>query len=92
MKKILIITGGNKGIGSGIVWAYKNNDYQIISIARTLNLSLEYKEVRQIILDLSKTEDLENTFSQILNTIDENTIKRIIFINNAGTLGKIGRL
>ncbi|ELY2009864.1 SDR family NAD(P)-dependent oxidoreductase [Flavobacterium psychrophilum] len=92
MKKILIITGGNKGIGSGIVWAYKNNDYQIISIARTLNLSLEYKDVRQIILDLSKTEDLENTFSQILNTIDENTIKRIIFINNAGTLGKIGRL
>ena len=92
MKKYLIITGGNKGIGSGIVSAYKNKGYQIISIARTINSSGEYKEVHQIVLDLSKIEDLENTFSKILNTIDKNTAQRIIFINNAGTLGKIGRL
>ncbi|WP_395047384.1 SDR family NAD(P)-dependent oxidoreductase [Flavobacterium sp.] len=92
MKKILIITGGNKGIGSGIVSAYKNNSYQIISIARTLNQLDEYKEVKQIVLDLSKTEGLENAFSQILNTINKDIVERIVFINNAGTLGKIGRL
>ncbi|WP_395057277.1 SDR family NAD(P)-dependent oxidoreductase [Flavobacterium sp.] len=92
MKKHLIITGGNKGIGSGIVSAYKNSGYQIISIARTLNPSDEYKEVTQIVLDLIITEDLENAFSQILNAIDKDAVERIVFINNAGTLGKIGRL
>jgi benzil reductase ((S)-benzoin forming) len=92
MKKYLIITGGNKGIGSGLVSAYKNNGYQIISIARSVNQSEEYKEVNQIVLDLSKTEDLENTFSQIFNKIDKDAVERIVFINNAGTLGKIGRL
>lgn len=92
MKKQLIITGGNKGIGSGIVSAYKDKNYQIISIARTLNQQDEYKDVKQIVLDLSKTEGLEKAFSQILNTIDKDTVERIVFINNAGTLGKIGRL
>jgi benzil reductase ((S)-benzoin forming) len=92
MKKHLIITGGNKGIGSGIVSAYKNKGYEIISIARTLNQLVEYKDVKQIVLDLSNTQDLENSFSQIFNAIDKDTVERIVFINNAGTLGKIGRL
>ncbi|MFM9988938.1 SDR family NAD(P)-dependent oxidoreductase [Flavobacterium sp.] len=92
MKKYLIITGGNKGIGSGIVSAYKNNGYQIISIARTLNQQDEYKNVKQIVLNLIKTEGLGNAFSQILTTIDKDSVERIVFINNAGTLGKIGRL
>ena len=92
MKKYLVITGGNKGIGSGIVLAYKNNDYHIISIARTVNQQDNYKEVNQIALDLSKTEGLEIAFSQILNAIDKDTVERIVFINNAGTLGEIGRL
>jgi benzil reductase ((S)-benzoin forming) len=92
MNKHLIITGGNKGIGNGIVSAYKNNGYEIISIARTLNQLVEYKDVKQIVLDLSNTEDLENAFSQIFNAIDKDTVERIVFINNAGTLGKIGRL
>ncbi|MEO8235161.1 MAG: SDR family NAD(P)-dependent oxidoreductase [Flavobacterium sp.] len=92
MKKYLIITGGNKGIGSGIGSAYKNHGYQIISIARTLNQQDEFKNVKQIVLDLSKTEGLGNAFSQILTTIDKDSVERIVFINNAGTLGKIGRL
>ena len=92
MRKQLIITGGNKGIGSGIVSAYKNNGYQVISIARTINQQDEYKEVKQIVLDLSKTEGLEDAFSKILNTIDKDALEKIVFINNAGTLGTIGRL
>jgi benzil reductase ((S)-benzoin forming) len=90
MNKYLIITGGNKGIGSGIVLAYKNNGYQIISIARTKNESPEYKEVIQIALDLSLSNDVENSFSDIFKTIDEENTERIVLINNAGTLGKIG--
>jgi len=92
MNKILIITGGTKGIGSGIVSAYKTNGYQIISIARSQNESVDYKDVIQIAADLNKTEGLENVFANVLNSIDKNNLERIVFINNAGTLGKIGRI
>ena len=37
MSKILIITGGSKGIGKGIIEAYLTAGYQIFSIARSTN-------------------------------------------------------
>ncbi|MEO8516086.1 MAG: SDR family NAD(P)-dependent oxidoreductase [Flavobacterium sp.] len=90
MKNYLIITGGNKGIGSGIVSAYKNHGYQIISIARTQNQSPEYKDVTQIVLDLSNADGIENSFSAVFKTINAAEVQKITLINNAGTLGKIG--
>lgn len=90
MKSYLIITGGNKGIGSGIVSAYKSNGYQIISIARTQNESDEYKDITQITLDLSNSEGIENSFSAVFKTINPIEVGKIVLINNAGTLGKIG--
>ncbi len=39
MEKILIITGGNKGIGHGILEAYKRNGYRVFSVARSLKLT-----------------------------------------------------
>lgn len=90
MNKYLIITGGNKGIGSGIVSAYKNNGYGIISIARTRNESPDYKDIVQITLDLSNPVDLESSFSDVFKTIDKESVEKIVLINNAGTLGKIG--
>lgn len=90
MKNYLIITGGSKGIGNGIVSAYQNNGYQIISIARTRNESPAYKDVKQIALDLSRIDDIAKTFSTVLKTINPVEAGRIVLINNAGTLGKIG--
>jgi benzil reductase ((S)-benzoin forming) len=92
MINILIITGGSKGIGSGIVSAYKSNGYKIYSIARSINESAAYSDVIQVQLDLSEAGKIESVFSEILDEIDPITVKRIVLINNAGTLGKIGTL
>jgi benzil reductase ((S)-benzoin forming) len=92
MEKYLIITGGNKGIGKGIVLEYQKRGYQVVSIARTSNPSFEFSDVIQIQFDLSTIDDLESVFSSILSTINKDIVQRIILINNAGTLGKIGRV
>ncbi len=92
MKKYLIITGGNKGIGSGIVLAYKQMGYHITSIARTQNESTTFSDVVQISFDLSNPVSLEKVFTSVLNNLKKEDVERIVFINNAGTLGKIGRL
>ncbi len=92
MAKILIITGGNKGIGSGIVLEYKQNGYKIISIARSKNDSSLYNDVVQIQLNLSETNAIENVFSELIKSFDSSNLETILLINNAGTLGSINRL
>ncbi|RZJ49416.1 MAG: SDR family NAD(P)-dependent oxidoreductase, partial [Flavobacterium sp.] len=37
MDKILIISGGSKGIGEGIIEAYLSEGFQVFSISRTKN-------------------------------------------------------
>lgn len=88
--KILIITGGSKGIGNGIIKAYQNEHYQIFSIARTKNELL--KQVTQIEFDLSKTEGIKNLITQIFNGLNPKEVEQITLINNAGTLGEIARI
>lgn len=90
MDKILIITGGNKGIGNGIVEAYQRNQYQVFSIARTTNTS--YTNVTQIEFDLSNSNGLTQVLDSIFASLNPSQIKQITFINNAGTLGQIGPL
>ena len=90
MRKILIVTGGSKGIGKGIIDAYLANGYQIYSISRSINQTL--KKVTQLKYDLSKTEGIKNLISQIFKGIKSIEVEKITLINNAGTLGKIGRI
>ena len=90
MSKILIITGGSKGIGKGIIEAYLADDYQIFSIARSVNDEL--KKVTQLPYDLSKTDGIKQLISELFEKINSNEVEKITLINNAGTLGKIGRI
>ncbi|RYG21225.1 MAG: SDR family NAD(P)-dependent oxidoreductase [Chitinophagaceae bacterium] len=92
MKNILIITGGSKGIGKGIVEAYQAKGYQIVSIARTrgdftnTNALLEYQA------DLSDEKVASHILPAIFEKLHPERIERIVLINNAGTLGGIGRI
>ena len=90
MGKILIVTGGSKGIGKGIIEAYLAEDYQIFSISRSENHNL--LNVNQFKYDLSKTDGIKNLLIDLFKNIKSNEVEKITLINNAGTVGKIGKI
>jgi benzil reductase ((S)-benzoin forming) len=90
MEKVLIITGGSKGIGKGLAEIYHKNGYRVISISRTkVN---KWYAFEQYTCDLSKPETLENTLLEIFSHLDKNATTVITLINNAGDLGEINTI
>lgn len=92
MEQILIITGGSKGIGRGIIEAYLAKGVRVFSIARSLDAELSAKGVTQISFDLTKTEQLEQQLGAIFELLNVDEIVKITLVNNAGTLGEIAPL
>lgn len=92
MENVLIITGGSKGIGKGIVEAYLSNGFRVFSISRTFDVELSKKEVVQIELDLTQTDKIEDELLNIFNLLNREEISKITLINNSGTLGRIAPL
>lgn len=92
MKRVLIITGGSKGIGTGIILAYLNAGYEVISIARSANAELTGKGVTQVRFDLMETQKIAQQFADIFKLIKRESVAKITLINNAGSLGQIGRI
>ncbi|RXP57614.1 (S)-benzoin forming benzil reductase [Lutibacter sp. HS1-25] len=90
MEKILIITGGNKGLGLGLANQYHKNGYRIISISRSKKEKLYSEE--QYHCDLSQSETIEATFTEIFSHLDKNNTKNITLINNAGDLGNVNTI
>lgn len=90
MEKILIITGGSKGIGLGLAKEYHKKGYRIISISRSKIEKLY--SVEQYQCDISDVKKLEETFSEIFSQLDPNETKKITLINNAGFLGTVNTL
>lgn len=90
MRKILIITGGSKGIGKGIIEAYLSEGYQVFSISRTRND--EFKAISQIEFDLSKTDGITALLTGVFENFKAAEVEKITLINNAGTLGQIGKI
>ena len=90
MSKILIISGGSKGIGEGIVNAYLEKGWDIFSLSRSINDNL--KGANQIVVDLSEGNKLEQIIQTVFEKFEYNTIEYITLINNAGSLGEVNRL
>ena len=86
--KILIITGGSKGIGLALANQYYNNGFKVYSLARTVVSSLPFTQLKVDLIN----DGVASAFSSILNEINLNNIEKITLINNAGRLGKIGNL
>ncbi|MNK06390.1 Benzil reductase ((S)-benzoin forming) [compost metagenome] len=92
MEQILIITGGSKGIGKGVIQAYLSNGVRVFSISRTVNTELSKEGVTQIQLDLTQSDKIESELHKIFNLLDKEKVAKITLINNAGSLGKVGPL
>tara|TARA_R110001583_G_scaffold62216_2_gene183246 strand:+ start:4774 stop:5505 length:732 start_codon:yes stop_codon:yes gene_type:complete len=90
MENIVIITGGNKGLGHGLAKEYHKNGYRVISISR--NKIEKLYTVEQYQCDLSKTETIESTVNEIFSHLDKNTTKTLTLFNNAGDLGNVNTI
>lgn len=87
---IIIITGGSKGLGKALTKKYKNEGYQIYSLARTPQA--KNNQTSPIQIDLSDLNKSITVFETLLNQLLEKKPDSITFINNAGKLGKIDTL
>ena len=90
MEKIVIITGGSKGLGHGIAEVYHKNGYRVISISRTI-LKKEYA-VEQYQCDLRDLKQIEQTFTEIFSHLDSTNTSILTLFNNAGVLGTVNTL
>ena len=80
-KKILFITGGSRGIGLQIVKDFLENDYQVISVSRTIpKIHKNKKNFFSIQADLSSHESLD----VIRDYLNKKKIKIDTLINNVG--------
>ncbi|RZK38979.1 MAG: SDR family NAD(P)-dependent oxidoreductase [Pedobacter sp.] len=91
MENIVIVTGGSKGIGRGIVEAYQAKGYHVISVARTKS-EKGIKNLTEIAFDLRDSLGISELIEKIFSGLNQNTTQRIVLVNNAGTLGEVGRL
>ena len=88
MKKVILITGGNSGIGLGTVKYLLKKEYKIITVSRNENSIKNAKEQlgelsKQVLFlqgDISKIEDCKN----ILNNIEKKYNKLDGIVNSAG--------
>jgi benzil reductase ((S)-benzoin forming) len=90
MEKIVIITGGSKGLGLGLAKEYHKNGYRVISIARSKIEKLY--TVEQYQCDLSNLKEAEATITEIFTHLDKVTTTHLTLINNAGDLGTVNTL
>jgi benzil reductase ((S)-benzoin forming) len=90
MSKVLIITGGSKGIGNSLVNKYAEEGYRIYSLSRTLVDGR--RNLKNISVDLSDCGAAVSILETILDSINLNKLTEILLINNAGSLGSISTI
>jgi benzil reductase ((S)-benzoin forming) len=90
MEKIVIITGGNKGLGEGLSKVYHKNGYRVFSISRSIKE--KFYTAEQYSCDLSNVETIKPTLTEIFSHLDATNTKKILLINNAGDLGTVNTI
>jgi benzil reductase ((S)-benzoin forming) len=87
--KVVIITGGSKGLGLAMVEAYCKKGFKVISIARTIP-SFEHPNLYTVTFDLSKVESYSELECKLENVLPPLfSVRELTLINNAGILGDI---
>jgi len=84
--KIIIITGGSKGLGKEIINLYLRDGWNIIELSRS------GKTKNHVHLDLSNIESVSKCIEETLYPFSDKEIDELIFINNAATLNPISSI
>ena len=82
--KLLLITGGSRGLGKALCEQFEARDYQILEFSRSA--PYEYS----IRTDLANPEQSRLAMAKAIEPIDSSQLQELIVINNAGTLEPIG--
>lgn len=77
--KVVIITGGSKGIGQELVQLYDKEGFQVVSISRSFN-TYQSERVHKIKCDISQYDEVVKAVDEIIRKFG----KIDILINNAG--------
>ncbi|HEX2995870.1 MAG TPA: SDR family NAD(P)-dependent oxidoreductase [Anaerolineales bacterium] len=82
--KLLLITGGSRGLGQALCEQFKAKDYKILEFSRSA--PYEYS----IQTDLSNPEQSRLAVANVIKSIDPDQLEELIVISNAGMLEPIG--
>ena len=78
--KVVVVTGGNRGIGEDITKRFLENDYRVVNISRQ-EPKFEHENLETMILDLADREGTEKVAKEIAAKHKVTT-----FIHNAGVI------
>lgn len=77
--RVVVITGGSKGIGAELVKLFHFSNWQVVSISRTFN-DFEAENIHKILCDVSNHKQVYSAIDEVIDKFG-----RIdILINNAG--------
>lgn len=82
--KLLIITGGSRGLGQALCQQFESRDYKIIEFSRSA--PYEYS----IRTDLADPEQSRLAVANAIASIDLSQLQKLIVVSNAGMLEPIG--
>ena len=82
--KLLLITGGSRGLGRALCEEFQLRDYKILEFSRSA--PHEYS----IRIDLADPEKSRLIVANAIQPMDSSQLQELIVINNAGTLEPIG--
>lgn len=86
---LAIITGGSRGLGAALVKTYCEQDYKVISIARTRSNYEHENLIAQIDFNLARIDHFDILEGRIFNAIKGLEFKEVLLINNAAILGEM---
>lgn len=82
--KLLIITGGSRGLGQALCRQFESRDYKILEFSRSAPHGYSIR------INLADPEQSRLTIAKAIESINPRQLAELILVNNAGMLEPIG--